>query len=470
MRLLKPVLCAVLLWPGFGHANELMRVFELAVQNDATFQASTFARDAAREAKAISRGALLPQISGTANIAEDRFTLHDYDVDPVDPDGAAGPLLDPGGPPEACAAQGGDFSGSDCTVNSQPYNLTVQLNQVLFDWGLWSRLAQSSDLVAAAEITYRAEQQNLALRTATAYFNFLAAADAVRTANAAKQAVERQLDLAKKRFEVGLAAITDQQEAQARYDLSAADLITAEQSLASAREALGVITGSTEVRQAPLREDIPLVGPVPDNVGDWLRATEEGSFEVAGSRLQAEIAEGEVDIVRTRHYPTLGVNATGTEAKSSGFNQGKFGDNRVTLQLNVPIFSGFSTQAAVRQARSTHSQRVAELERARRTAQQNTRNAYQGVIAGVARVKALKQAVVSNQTALQASEVGLEVGARTNIDVLNAQQLLFLAERDYSRARYDYLLSILRLKAGAGQLGAKDLAEIDQLLEIPAGG
>jgi len=432
MRFLPLLFCAILA-PLPASANELLRVYELGVKNDTQMQAAEFAREAARQATRQTGGALLPQIVGTGNIGTQD--------DKITPKGS-----------------------STFEVSSEPYNLTVQATQVLFNAELWNRWQQADDRVAAAEASYHAAEQNLVLRATEAYFNVLGAADNVRFADAEKKAVERQLELAKKRFEVGLSAITDVQEAQARYDLTVAQMIEAEQVLANAREALAVITGAGDVRVEPLREEIPLQGPTPDSVTEWLKVASDNNLQLLQARAQAEIARQDVDISRAGHYVTLSAVGRQSLGESSGFNTGEYEQNSIMLQATLPIFAGGTTQANVNASKNVHGQRLAELEGARREVERSTRNAYQGVIAGVSRVQALKQAVLSNTTALQASEVGLEVGARTAVDVLNAQRELYRAQRDYARARYDYLLNILRLKSAAGQLTGKDLNEIDSLL------
>lgn len=439
MRFLKSVVVLALLAPSLASANELLRVYDLALQNDAQLQAAVGARKSVTAALPQARGALLPQISGVGSASQqtDKITA---DLDPL-------------------------TAGDETTEStSEPYNLTISARQALFDAAAWNRWQQADANAAAAEATYRIAQQALALRVTEAYFNVLAAADSVRFADAEKKAVERQLELAKRRFEVGLSAITDVQEAQARYDLTVAQMIEAEQAFVIAKLALTEITGAQEARVVPLQEEIPLLGPNPDDVNDWVKAASEGNLEIMVARSQAEAAHQGVDASRAGHYPTVSVVGQQSFGESSGFNQGEYEQERVGLEVNVPIFAGGSTQAAVNSAKGLHEQRLAELEGKRRAVERTTRNAYQGVIAGVSRVKALKQAVLSNTTALEASEVGLEVGARTAVDVLNAQRELYRAQRDYARSRYDYLLNILRLKSAAGQLGKKDLGEIDGLL------
>ena len=427
-------------------ANELIRVFELAERNDPTMQAARYAREAALEARPQARAALLPQINASA--FETRGTTTNTFTANQD------------GTPRS--------QSIDSDAKSDGWSATLSLP--VYDHALWLRLAQSGDSVAAAQARYRAAEQDLAVRTARAYFDVLAAQDSLRFAEAEKKAVSRQLEQARKRFEVGLSAITDVHEAQARYDLTVSQQLEADQQLRNARDALQEITGQPVERFAPLQEQIPLRGPDPDDVQAWLDVAREHNLDLIAARFQEKLAERDVRISRAGHYPTLTLNGSYFEQESTQFvfGLGNFpaqaeGD-RVTLTLNLPVFSGGLTQSRVRQAHQIHRQREAELTGVLRSVERQVRNAYQGVLTGVARVRALKQAVVSNTTALDASETGLRVGARTAVDVLNAQRELYRAQRDYSRARYDYLLSVLQLKQAAGQLVFKDLLEIDRLL------
>jgi outer membrane protein len=439
------VLALALLVPSLASANELSRIYQLAVENDTQLQAAMGARDAALAGNPQARGALLPQVNGVGSFGTQRDEITSENVDPFTP---------------------GEETAS---TTSEPYNLTLSLRQVLFDAAAWSRWQQADANGAAAWATYRLAEQNLAVRVTEAYFNLLGAADNVRFADAEKKAVERQLELAKKRFEVGLSAITDVQEAQARYDLTVAQMIEAEQALTTAQTAVSEITGAADASIVPLKDEIPLLGPNPDSVNEWLKTASEKSLEIRLANAQVRAASEDVDVRRAGHYPTLSAVGSQSLGESAGFNRGEYEQSRIGVELNVPIFAGGTTQAGVNAAQGTLAQRRAELEGKKRSVERNTRTAYQGVIAGVSRVKAYTQAVVSNQTALEASEVGLEVGARTAVDVLNAQRELYRAQRDYSKSRYDYLLNILKLKQSAGQLAVKDLNEIDALLGAQQG-
>jgi outer membrane protein len=419
-------------------ANELMRVYDLAVQNDPEIAAAAHQRDAGLQSLPAARAALLPKISANYGYSKQKE------------EGTEGF----GGLPEQPFSRDGT---NDAT--------TVTLNQAVFDWAAIQTWRQAGDQAALAELGYRSAQQGLVLRLADAYFGVLSASDKLRSTEAENKAVGRQLEQAKKRFEVGLSAITDVQEAQARYDLTVAQEIAARQALESAREGLATVIGQSPQKLVHLQENLPLPAPDPANVDQWVNGARDNNLDLLAARLNVEIAAKGVGIARARHYPTVGAQAQYQDASADGSRfSGDFETESYGFQVNVPIFAGGATQAGVRSAASTHEQRKAEYEATKRQVDKLTRDAYQGVIAGAATVKAYKQAVVSSTTALEASETGLQVGARTAVDVLNAQQQLYAAERIYSQSRYDYLLNVLRLKAAAGRLGPQDLAEIDRLL------
>lgn len=427
------VLALLLILPLTAQANELLRLYQQALQSDTQLQAAAAARDAAKQANPQAFAALLPQINAGYQVSK---TFDDTK-----------------------SSTGFSFKGDYISRG-----LSLTLDQALYNREAFARLKQSDSRGALADASYRNTQQTLALRVTTAYFNLLAAADSLRFAEAEREAVERSLEQARQRFEVGLSAITDVQEAQARYDLTVAQKIQAEQVLASTRESLSEIVGPVPVAIAPLTDTIPLRNPAPEDVSSWVRAALENNPNLVSAQLQAEIAEKDIEIGRSGHYPTLGLQAQVSEGEQGGRFSSEQTQESVSLQLRVPIYAGGAVSSQVDAARSLHKQRQAELEAARRQAERQTKDAYQGVLTGIALVKAQKQAVVSNVTALESSEVGLQVGARTAIDVLNAQRELYRAQRDYSRARYDYLLNVLRLKLAAGRLNEADLAEIDVLL------
>lgn len=430
-------LALVLLAP-LAQGGELLGVYERALTQDMQLEAARHARDAALEARPQARAALLPQINGSYGYQDQA---------------------------ESGTEGFGGGAETDVDRDATLKALTVTLDQAIFDWAAFKRYDQAGDQVALAQAQYRNAEQALVLRTAETYFGLLSAADTLRFAQAEKGAFERQLDLGKQRFEVGLAAITETQEAQARFDLSTAQEITAEQQLASAREAVREITASPDAKLAPLRDEIPLRLPEPATVEPWLATARESNLDLVAATLQGEIVGKSVSVAQAGHLPTVGAQAQYQDSQAEGARfTGDLETETLGVQVRLPIFAGLATRSRVNQARATQEQVEAQREGVARAVERRTRDAFLGVQAGAARVKALKQAVLSSTTALEASQIGLEVGTRTAVDVLNAQSALYSAQRDYSRARYDYLLSVLRLKAAAGTLGAKDLAEIDALL------
>ncbi|MGH8515843.1 MAG: TolC family outer membrane protein [Panacagrimonas sp.] len=425
---------------GTAVANDLMRVYEQARAQDMRFQAARYARDAEIEVRPQARAALLPQVNGS------------YGYQDQHEDGTEGF----GGLPE-----------SPVDRDSEQRALTVTLDQTVFDWAAFKRFDQAGDQVALAQARFRAAEQDLLLRITETYFGVLSADDNLRFARAEKSSLERQLDQAQRRFDVGLSAITDVQEAQARYDLTTAQEIVFEQQLASAREALREITGSTSeaFATAALQTEIPLRSPEPLAVDAWLAAARNGNLDLVVATLQAQIADKGVSVARAGHYPTVGAQAQYQDAEADGGRfTGETESETLGVQVRLPIFSGLATQSRVDEAQARREQVKAQREGTQRAVERSTRDAWLGVQSGAARVKALRQAVVSSTTALEASETGLEVGTRTAVDVLDAQSALYSAQRDYARTRYDYLLSVLRLKAAAGTLGAEDLTQIDGLL------
>ncbi len=442
MRLNALLLSAALALPCAAQANELLKIYDLALQNDATWRAAEHARDASVEARPQARALLLPQISANAQKGRQ---LSEVDNDP----------------------------GATTKSDDDPWSYGLSLSQPIFDWGAIQQLRQAGGQVALAETNYRSVGQDLLLRVAQAYFNALAAADTLSSAQDENKAVARQLELAQARFEVGLSAITEVQEAQARYDLTNATVIQSEQTLNTARSALAEITGQPYQPQARLVDDLPLAPPMPTDIEAWVKTAREGNLNVLAARLSADIADTGISIARAGHLPTVDLNGShnisgsSIDANGGGTVDREITSDRVTLQLTLPVFSGLATQSRVRQATSTREQRRAEYEGAQRLAERQTRDAYLGVLTGSARVNALKQAVVSSVTALDAARSGQEVGTRTFIDVLNAQQQLSAAQRDYYRSRYDYLLAGLLLRQAAGNLGQPDMEAVDRLLTAP---
>ncbi len=457
---------------GVARAENLLDVYQAAVKNDPVIREADARRMASLEAKPQARALLMPQVSVGGQV----YTANS--------DG------------ESTFPQINQTTGDIVTVGNrsstdvkQYWDYSAELTQTVFRWDQWQALKRADSQVAVAEANYRAAQQDLLVRVSQAYFDVLAAEDTLSAADASLQAYTRQLEQAEKRFEVGLIAITDVQEARAAHDSATADLIAAKRALASSNEALREITGDTYATLVKPAEDMPLDQPQPLDQDGWVKKALDDNLGVIAARLDSEVAAANVKIAEAGHLPTVDLFATygETDRQATQTNQafdpsgtlGGVGDkvkgsadsnttsDVIGLRVNIPVFAGGGTRSKVRE--QVYLQRAAreKLEGTMRSAERQTRDAYLGVLSEKARVQALQQSVKSNQTALEATEAGFEVGTRTTVDVLDARRRLFEAQRDYARSRYDYLINIVKLKSAAGALAPADLGSINGFLTQP---
>jgi outer membrane protein len=360
----------------------------------------------------------------------------------------------------------------DNVPDIKSHGYTLSLSQPLLDVAAWQNYEQSKLAVAASEAAFAVVQQDLILRVAQAYFDVLAAQDTLAALLVQKDAISEQLASAKRNFEVGTATITDTHEAQARYDLVIAQEFGAQNDLAIKRTALQQIIGKPPAELAILRKGVELNPPEPAQISTWVGSAEEQNYVVLQQKLALEIAKREITRNRAGHYPTVDLVASRSDSNQRNsaipsLNSGTGATSSVGLQWNIPLFSGFAVTSKVRQAIALEDKSRSDLESARRTAAQNAQQAYLGVTSGLAQVKALQAAEVSSRSALESNRLGYQVGVRINIDVLNAQQQLFITQRDLSKARYDTLMNSLRLKSAAGSLREQDLVQINTLLIQP---
>ncbi len=454
--LVHSILAIASLAGGTASAADLKDVYERALTNDPLIREADANRLAARESKPQALAALLPQFEGTGEYVDSESDGDGVDISPLT----------------------GVTSFSRLTKGtSDSWNL--QLRQNVFGWDRWMTLRRADSEQAQAEADYVVAQQDLILRTSEAYFNVLAARDTLEAGQAAHDAIGRQLEQSEKRFEVGLIAVTDVQDAKAAFDQATAVLIQAKRNLATSGEILRELTGDTWDALDRPGYDMPLAGPDPESPEDWVKLAMQQNARLTSSRLAADVARHNVGIERGGHFPTLDFVATKSWFESdTDVTQDRppplppidtsgtadFEDTIWALQLRVPIFSGGSTSSRVRQAEYRNIAARERLERTARETERSTRDAYLGVNSEVARVQSLQQAVESAQTALQATEAGYEVGTRTSVDVLQARQRLFQSQTDYARSRYDYLLNVLRLQQAAGTLDGEGLDDINGLL------
>jgi outer membrane protein len=348
---------------------------------------------------------------------------------------------------------------------------TISASQPLYRPANLATFKQGRRQVELAQAQLTSASQDLIIRVAQAYFDVLAAQDTLAFVRAQKAANSEQLASAKRNFEVGTSTITDSREAQARFDLVTAQEIAADNDLRVKKLALDALVGRPNVNPNPLAVTT-LPPPQPANPEVWVQQAEESSPSILLARTNVEIATLETEKARAGHKPTLDLtasynvtrnpNGTPSIPASTRSNTGAVG-----LSLNVPLFAGFATQNRIRETLSLEEKAQADLENSRRSVAQATRAAYFGLVSGQNQVKALESAEVSTQSALEANQLGYQVGVRINIDVLNAQSQLFQTKRDLAQARYNVLLGHLRLRQANGTLQPADLATLNSLVATP---
>jgi outer membrane protein len=452
--------CGLSLSAHAEQSGDLVSVYQRALQNDPVIREADANRLASRESKPQAWAALFPQINASGR----------YDKTETDGTSVA---QDP-------TSEVVRFVNVSRKSDIDGWSWQVQLRQTLFRWDQWATLQRADAEVAQAEANYRAAQQDLILRTSQRYFDVLAAQDTLDAAQATLEAFSRQLEQADKRFEVGLIAITDVQEARAAHDQAAAGVIQAKRALATALEFLRELTGETFDSLAAPIDDLPLESPDPQSEESWVQAALNQNLRVLSARLGTEIAKQDVRVARGGHLPTIDLVATHGQSADTGNQSVRNVDSGGTteispadtdgssdvigVQMTFPIYSGGGTSSRVRQRVYLHRAARERLERTHRETERAARDAYLGVLSEISRVKALKQALESSRTALQATEAGFEVGTRTTVDVLDARRQLFQAQTDYSRSRYDYILNVLQLQLATGALDAPDLQEINGFL------
>ncbi len=422
-------------WSHAARSEDLVDIHKLALQNDTQLSAARAQLDAQLELKPLARARLLPSLNLSADYTRTRSS----------------------------------YTSNSTTVddNYPSRGFHVTLTQPLYHADAFAQQDQADAQVNAAYSDFKAQEQNLGLRVAERYFAVLAAQDNMTFAKAEHESIGKQLEQTKQRFNVGLIAITDVHEAQARFDLSSAQLILAENALANQWESLRELTGTNVKSLVPLQPDAPLLPPTPADPEQWVLSALKQNPALQSAKFSVEAAEQEVKRQRGIGYPTLDVaGAYNNTDNSESLN---FGAERqstsVWLELNWAIYKGGAVDSATRRAAAQLEQAKQNMEQQRRSITLKTREAFLGVQANISRANALKQAVVSHKSALAATEAGYEVGTRTTVDVLDARTQLFLAQRDHAQSRYDYVLAILQLKFSAGSLEVDDLKQIDGWLK-----
>jgi outer membrane protein len=420
-----------LLLPVQGRAADLLQIYDLAVASDPALREAEQNFYATREVKPQARSLLLPNFGVTGSV----------DYTDVESRGTSQAF--------------GNFKRNDSFDSS---NLAAVVSQSVYNRGDWMRLSQADDTIAQAEAQYQNSQIDLMVRTADAYFNVLEASDLVRVQEALVAADERQLEQSKQRFEVGLVAITDVNDNQAAFDRSRANLITAKNDLDNAWEALRRIVGPIQVPLARLGDRLPLTPPEPNDIDIWAETALTNNFGIAAARAAAEAARKNIEIQRSGYYPSLDMQA-GYDISRTGQEFGTDTDSGfIGLNVNIPIYQGGAVASSTRQAGYEFRAAQDRLDQERRVVVNQVKDAFRGILSSISDVKARQAAIVSARSSLESTEAGLEVGTRTQVDVLNAQRNLFQAEFDYLAARYNYILNGIRLHQATSTLTRDVLA------------
>lgn len=417
-------------------AEDLLSVYKSAIENDPTFRAAQAEYRALLESKNQSIALLLPTVSASAH-----YTDNDS---------------------ETISA-----TTSREDYKSNGYSLT--LTQPLYRHENYVGLNQADAVVAQAAAAFENAKQDLIIRVAKQYFAVLAAKNDLEFAKAERTSIHEQLIQTQQRFNVGLIAITDVHEAQARYDQAVARAIIAENTFSISNEILREITATNHTALSPLSTKHPLIKPEPADIQQWVDTAKTQNKLLLASQKSVDVARAEVSRQGAGHFPTLDLTANHTHTE---YGDGFLGlaaqdknNNSISLHLNVPLYQGGLVNSRSRAAAYRLTQAREKLEQQRRATERQTRNSYLSVIASISTVKALKQALASSLIALEATQAGFEVGTRTAVDVLDSQRELFGARRDYAQVRYNYVLETLSLKFAAGILSISDVEQINPWLK-----
>lgn len=422
-------------------ADTLLDIYELALKNDSQLKADAAAYKAGLENRTLGRAGLLPFINASANYTE-------YDNDSTN---KLAPLE----------------SGS---IDTTQTGWNISLNQPLFDMAAWYNYQQGIKLSEQAEAQFGADQQSLIVRVAEAYFNVLRAVDTLEATMAEEKALAQQLEQTKQRYEVGLTAITEVHEAQAAYDSALAFRFEARGNLSISFEALEVLTGQAHSQVAPLAPDFPVIDPVPADRHEWVEFSLKNNYRLKAAHLQADASHEVARASRAGHLPTvkasLSYNDNAEDGKRYGLPVDTTNDGtNIGISLNVPLFAGGATSGRSRQAYAQYTQAQEIFNSTQRNVIQSARALHLSVETGVARVQARHQAIISSQSALEATQSGYDVGTRNLVEVLQSQRQLYQARRDYATALYDYVINTIRLREVAGMLTPRDVQEIDKWLQ-----
>ncbi|WP_413742325.1 outer membrane channel protein TolC [Sodalis sp. RH15] len=442
MKKLLPLLIGLSLggFSTLSQAENLLQVYQQARLSNPDLRASAADRDAAFEKINEARSPLLPQLGLGVD-----YTYNNGFRDQRD-------------------------------INSNETSGSLQLTQTIFDMSKWRALTVQEKTAGVQDVTYQTQQQTLILNTATAYFNVLSAIDALSYTEAQKQSIYRELDQTTQRFNVGLVAITDVQNARSNYDTVLADEVNARNTVDNALESLRQISGNFYPQLASLNID-RFKAAQPQPINALLKEAEMRNLTLLSARLSQDVAREQIRLEETGHYPTLALTASSSLSNTdyngsrtngnANYNNTNIGQNAIGLSLSVPIYSGGAVTSQVKQAQYSFVSASEQLESAHRSVVQTVRSSFNNISASISSIDAYRQAVISAQSSLDASEAGYEVGTRTIVDVLDATTTLYDAKRNLSTARYNYVINQLTLKNALGTLNEDDIRTLNASLGQP---
>jgi outer membrane protein len=439
-----PLTAAVMMaFASNAQAQSLVEMYEAARGYDAGFISAKaqFEANLARANQAL--GGILPNIAVSVNHSKSDVQRQIFGTDAVRQDIAA----------------------------LETKTTAASLVQPIYRPAAWASYRQGGRQLQQAAAQYEASEHDLLIRVSQAYFEVLTSEDNYELVQNQKKAVSEQLASAQRNFEVGTATITGVRDAQARYDLANAQAIAAENDLRTKRLALNMVVGLNDAKPKRLAKHPATIAAPKDDVNVWVNQAQASSPTVRQAQLAVEVADFEIDKAMASHKPTLDAQVTygrtenlkGTAVPAIS-NPYATWNPSVGLVLNVPLFAGFSGVYKVKEAYALKDKAQSDLENARRGTEQATRNTYFGLLAGLSQVKAYEAAEASSQSALDANKLGYSVGVNINIDVLNSQSQLYQTKRDLAKARYDVLVTNLKLRQAAGTLTPADLQPINDLL------
>ncbi len=445
------------MFTGQAGAENLVDVLNVALEKDPQLKAAKYNQEATLENRKQARANFLPQVSGSWTKSQ-----NDSKTD--------------------FSAAGLEEARTVDPPKSESDGWGISLNQSIYDHANFVRLKQADLQEARGYANYGMASQDFLIRVAQSYFDVLTNIDAVKFAESEEKAIQRQLDQAEQRYEVGLAAITDVHEARAQYDGSRASVINAKNLLDDSKEALYEITLKYYDNLNGLPDEFNQFELNNNDIKYWEELALQNNPELQIAIIDSELAEKTIKLEQAGHYPTVGLSASLGENNSEGGSRDDIDDNgnpvstplpdstrssnSIDLSVSIPIFSGGRTSSLTRQAKLNYRAAMEDLDRITFSTVRSVRNSVHNVEAGWSSVQARQLAVVSAKSAEEATAAGFEVGTRNIVEVLNSQRSLYQAQRDYSRAKHDYLMNVLNLKRAAGILEQSDVVDVNSLLTV----